>query len=100
VHREVCLQGTEARLICPNIFGATYINSFRHGIDFGRVCPQKIPDVVQLSRTVPRGRLKYYRRLVTYLGNQDEDCLNLNLYAPMIHTTTGKHWRHSYTLLT
>ena len=57
--------------------------------DFGPVCPQRIPDMDQLTRTMPPGRLQYYRRLVTYLGNQDEDCLNLNLYVPMIHTTTG-----------
>ena len=43
----------------------------------------------QLRRTIPRGRLQYFRRLVTYLNNQDEDCLNLNLYVPMIHTATG-----------
>ena len=43
----------------------------------------------QLAGTMPRGRLKYFRRLVTYLDKQDEDCLNLNLYVPMIHANTG-----------
>jgi len=48
-----------------------------------------IPDMDQLTRTMPRGRLQHFRRLVTYLGNQNEDCLNLNLYVPMTHTTAG-----------
>ena len=40
----------------------------------------------QLTRTLPRGRLQFYRRLVTYLKTQDENCLYLNLYMPMIYT--------------
>ena len=49
----------------------------------------EIPDMDQLSRTMPRGRVQYFRRLTTYLGNQNEDCLNLNLYVPTIHTAAG-----------
>jgi len=53
------------------------------------LCWNNTPDMDQLRGTMPRGRLQYFRRLVTYLGNQDEDCLNLNLYVPMTHATTG-----------
>jgi len=60
--------------------------------DFGPVCPQRIPDIDQLTRTLPRGRLQYFRQLVTYLKKQDEDCLYLNLYMPMIYT--GRLLRH------
>ena len=48
--------------------------------------PGNIPDMDHLTRTLPRGRLQYFRRLVTYLKKQDEDCLYLNLYMPMIYT--------------
>jgi len=59
--------------------------------NFGPVCPQPIPDIDQLTRTLPRGRLQYFRRLLTFVNNQSEDCLNLNLYAPLIYT--GIAWR-------
>jgi len=51
---------------------------------------QRIPDIDELTRTMPQGRLQYFRRLVNYLDNQDEDCLNLNLYVPMFRTATGR----------
>ncbi|XP_046472478.1 neuroligin 3 [Neodiprion pinetum] len=47
---------------------------------FGPVCPQKLP---VLSEKIPRGRLEYLRRLLPYLKNQSEDCLYLNIYAPV-----------------
>ncbi|KAG5316101.1 NLGNY protein, partial [Acromyrmex insinuator] len=47
---------------------------------FGPVCPQKLPE---LSDKMPKGRLEYLKRLLPYLKNQSEDCLYLNIYAPV-----------------
>lgn len=49
------------------------------------VCPQRPPDlsnVTAVLQTMPRGRLAFLNRLVPYLTNQSEDCLNLNIYVP------------------
>lgn len=55
-----------------------------HGVrvadKFGPVCPQKLP---VLTDKLPKGRLEYLRRLIPYLKNQSEDCLYLNVYAPV-----------------
>ncbi|XP_057369904.1 neuroligin-4, X-linked-like isoform X3 [Daphnia carinata] len=54
-------------------------------------CPQTLPDVSnerEALRFVTRGRLQYLRRLLPYLRNQSEDCLYLNIYAPV--TVGGK----------
>lgn len=52
---------------------------------FGPVCPQNIPDVSNITLALgqmPHGRALQLKRLVTFLGNQSEDCLTLNLYIP------------------
>ncbi|XP_053972996.1 neuroligin-4, Y-linked [Hylaeus anthracinus] len=63
----------------PPVSGALW-----HGVKvadkFGPVCPQKLPE---LSDKMPRGRVEYLRRLLPYLRNQSEDCLYLNIYAPV-----------------
>ncbi|KAJ8683515.1 hypothetical protein QAD02_019307 [Eretmocerus hayati] len=55
-----------------------------HGVrvadKFSPVCPQKLPN---LTDKMPKGRLDYLRRLLPYLKNQSEDCLYLNIYAPV-----------------
>ncbi|KAH0946294.1 hypothetical protein HN011_002194 [Eciton burchellii] len=68
----------------PPVSGALW-----HGVKvadkFGPVCPQKLPE---LSDRMPKGRAEYLKRLLPYLRNQSEDCLYLNIYAPvqdMIH---------------
>ena len=55
-----------------------------HGVKvadkFGPVCPQKLP---VLSDKIPKGRHDYLKRLMPFLKNQSEDCLYLNIYAPV-----------------
>lgn len=56
---------------------------------YGPACPQTLPDVSnekEALRFVTRGRLQYLRRLLPYLRNQSEDCLYLNIYAPVTGT--------------
>jgi len=63
----------------PPVSGALW-----HGVKiadkFGPVCPQKLPE---LSDKMPKGRVEYLKRLLPYLKNQSEDCLYLNIYAPV-----------------
>lgn len=47
---------------------------------FSPVCPQKLPNV---TSEMPKGRVEYLKRLLPYLSNQSEDCLYLNIYAPV-----------------
>ncbi|KAG6442963.1 hypothetical protein O3G_MSEX002596 [Manduca sexta] len=52
----------------------------------GPACPQKLPDLDDernLLEKMPRGRLEYIKRLMPYLKNQSEDCLYLNIFAPL-----------------
>ena len=56
---------------------------------FGPVCPQLLPDTRNETlalASMGRGRLRALRNLKPILSNQSEDCLYLNVYAPV----TGK----------
>ncbi|XP_057664860.1 neuroligin-4, X-linked-like [Diorhabda carinulata] len=57
----------------PSWFGVKYADTF------GPVCPQKFPD----ERKMPSFRKEYFLKLKSYLQNQSEDCLYLNIYAPL-----------------
>lgn len=63
----------------PPVSGALW-----HGVKvadkFSPVCPQRLPE---LSDKMPKGRVEYLKRLLPYLRNQSEDCLYLNIYAPV-----------------
>ncbi|CAL7939764.1 unnamed protein product [Xylocopa violacea] len=75
----------------PPVSGALW-----HGVKvadkFGPVCPQRLPE---LTDKMPKGRVEYLRRLLPYLKNQSEDCLYLNIYAPVqemhVDSSTGFH---------
>lgn len=50
------------------------------------MCPQRLPDISNETAALermPKGRLEYLKRLLPYLKNQSEDCLYLNVYAPI-----------------
>lgn len=48
------------------------------------VCPQRPPDLLMANtnKRLSAIRQNYLKRLTPYLGNQSEDCLYLNIYAP------------------
>ncbi|XP_058801825.1 neuroligin-4, Y-linked isoform X2 [Phymastichus coffea] len=67
-----------------------------HGVrvadKFGPVCPQRLP---VLTDKMPKGRSDYLKRLLPYLKNQSEDCLYLNIYAPVqagARSSSGKSY--------
>jgi hypothetical protein len=58
----------------------------RSAASFGPVCPQLLPDTRNESlalQTMGRGRFRALRNLKPILSNQSEDCLYLNVYAPV-----------------
>ncbi|XP_069987470.1 neuroligin-2 [Penaeus vannamei] len=59
------------------------------------VCPQKLPDVHnrrEALRGMPEGRYNYLQRLIPLLQNQSEDCLYLNIYAPVRGMDHAGRW--------
>lgn len=59
---------------------------------FRPVCPQRLPDIEELRRRMPSGRLDHFRRLLPHLHDQEEECLNLNIYVPVTGKTTCYHF--------
>lgn len=58
---------------------------------FGSVCPQKYPDIENITaalQIMPKGRYLYLKKLIPLLANQSEDCLFMNIYVP----GSGKYW--------
>lgn len=67
----------ERRFMPPS--SAVRWDGIRIADTFGPVCPQKFPNEANMSQS----RKEYFRRLVKFLRNQSEDCLYLNIYAPL-----------------
>ena len=72
--------------------------------EFAPVCPQVIPDLAdggddrRALRYMTVGRLNYLKKLFTYLRNQSEDCLYLNIYSPSRSTYESGTAKHSSIL--
>ncbi|ODN01299.1 Neuroligin 4-like [Orchesella cincta] len=52
----------------------------------GFVCPQMMPDISNETaalKEMPRGYFEYLRHVEPFLRNQSEDCLYLNIFAPI-----------------
>lgn len=54
----------------------------RVALKFRPVCPQKVPDLDELEKRMPTGRVDHFRKLLPHLEKQSEECLNLNIYVP------------------
>lgn len=48
---------------------------------------------------MPKGRLEYLKRLLPFLQNQSEDCLYLNIFAPVHGEFNGFNDNDIYTNL-
>ena len=58
----------------------------RPAIEYGPVCPQQLPQTRNESAAmavIGQGRLRALQQIVPKLKNQSEDCLYLNVYAPI-----------------
>lgn len=62
-------------------------DGIRIALKFRPVCPQKVPDISELQKRLPKGRVDHYKRILPFLEKQKEECLNLNIYVPV----RGKH---------
>ena len=58
----------------------------RKAVDFAPVCPQQLPQIRNESAALQmmgQGRLRALQQIIPKLKNQSEDCLYLNVYAPI-----------------
>lgn len=68
----------------PPVSGAQW-SGVKIAEEFSPVCPQVLPDIrneTAVLKRISKGRLEYLKRILPFLTNQSEDCLNLNIYAP------------------
>ncbi|XP_074593556.1 neuroligin-4, X-linked-like [Brevipalpus obovatus] len=61
-------------------------NGVRNAHNPSPVCPQVLPDIdnkTEALKHMTKGRLNILKRILPLLQNQSEDCLYLNIYAPI-----------------
>ena len=76
----------------PPVHWTGVLSATRHGA----VCPQQLPDTANTTRalrTMSRRRLSYLRSVKRSLGQQAEDCLNLNIYSPAASPARSRYRR-------
>jgi len=76
------LLGGDLRFMPPTS-PVTKWDGVRYAHKFKPVCPQKPLDLTELQKRLPTEKFEHLRRLVPFLEIQHEDCLNLNVYAPV-----------------
>ncbi|BES95367.1 Carboxylesterase family [Nesidiocoris tenuis] len=52
-------------------------------LDYAPVCPQILPTIDRDRKKMTVGHANYLKRLISYLKVQSEDCLTLNIFAPL-----------------
>ena len=59
-------------------------DGIRVALKFRPVCPQEVPTDEELRARMPTGRAEHFIRLKPFLEHQSEECLNLNVYTPVM----------------
>ena len=71
-------------------------------VEFAPVCPQQLPQIRNESialQVMGQGRLKALQQIIPKLKNQSEDCLYLNVYAPIKGKNNTKIRLETYYVL-
>jgi len=76
------LLGGDLRFMPPTSPSSRW-SGVRTAHKFKAVCPQRLPDLDELERRMPRRRAEHFRRLMPFLDRQQEECLSLNIYVPV-----------------
>ena len=76
--------GTQMRFMPPTSPSERW-KYIRVAFSYRSVCPQPLVKEDQLLRIMPIGEVERRKRIASYITEQTEECLNLNLYVP-----TGK----------
>jgi len=84
------LLGGELRFMPPTSSMEKW-DGVRVALNFRPVCPQRVPDVNRLQRDVPTERVDHVKRLLPFLDEQNEECLNLNIYVPSRGELSSSH---------
>ena len=58
-------------------------DGIRVALKFRPACPQRLPDLDRLEQRLPLTALNHWKRLMPFLEQQQEECLNLNIYVPL-----------------
>jgi len=64
-------------------------DGIRVALKFRPACPQRLPDLDRLEQRLPLTALNHWKRLMPFLEQQQEECLNLNIYVPLRGTVLG-----------